>query len=67
MALDVKKALLNLGEENAKAIFKQVVRPLAEDIIAKSPNKIDDLMLPFMDQLEAAVMELADKIDGEVG
>lgn len=67
MAVDVKKVLLNLGEENAKVLIKEVIKPLAADYIAASPNKIDDILLPFLDQVEAALIGLADKIDGEAG
>lgn len=67
MALDVKKAALGLAESNVKAVWKQIIRPLAEEKIVDSENKVDDVILPFMDQLEAAIMQLADKIDGEVG
>ena len=66
-APEVKGMLLNLAEENVKAIIKDVVRPYAEYYIKKSSNKVDDIILPFMDQLEAAMLGLADKIDGEVG
>lgn len=66
MALDIKKVLLNLGEENAKVLIKDVIRPMAEEYILKSENKIDDIILPFLGQIEAALLGLADKIDGEV-
>lgn len=64
---DVKKIGLNLGEDVVKTVISQVVRPYAEYYIEQSPNKIDDIILPFMEQLEKALLEIADKIDGEVG
>jgi hypothetical protein len=67
MAVDVKKVLLNLGEENAKILIKDVLRPLAQDYIQNSPSKIDDIVLPFLDMIEKAMLEAVDKIDNEVG
>jgi len=64
---DVKKVLVNLGEDAAKTVVKEVVRPYAEYYILQSPNKIDDIILPFLDQLESAIVDMLDKIDGEVG
>lgn len=67
MALDLKKAGLNIGEDLIKAVVKDVVRPFAEQKIQESENKIDDILLPFLDQIEAALLAAADKIDGEEG
>lgn len=64
---DLKKAGLNIAEDAVKAAVKSVVRPYAEYYIAQSENKIDDILLPFLDQLEAAIIEVADEIDGEEG
>lgn len=63
----MKKAGLNIGEDLIKAVVKDIVRPFAEQKILESENKIDDILLPFLDQLEAALLAAADKIDGEVG
>lgn len=65
--LDVKKIGLEIGEDVVKAVISKVVKPYAQDYILKSENKIDDILLPFLDSLEKALVELADKIDGEVG
>lgn len=65
--LDLKKAGLNIAEDLVKNVVKDIVRPYAEKYIADSSNKIDDILLPFLDQLEAALLAAADKIDGEVG
>lgn len=68
MALpDIKKIGLNLGEDVIKTVIKEIVRPYAEEYIKNSANKIDDIILPFMDQIEKALLEISDKIDGEVG
>lgn len=65
--LDVKKVGLEIGEDVVKAVISKVVKPYAQDYILKSENKIDDILLPFLDSLEKALLELADKIDNEVG
>lgn len=67
MALDLKKAGLSIAEDTVKAVIKDIVRPYAAEYILKSENKVDDILLPFLDQLEAALVQLADKLDGEVG
>jgi hypothetical protein len=65
--VDTKKALLNIGEETVKQVYLQVIKPMAEEMIVKSENKIDDIVLPFLGQLDAAVLGLVDRIDGEAG
>lgn len=65
--LDVKKIGLEIGEDVVKSVISKVVKPYAQDYILKSENKIDDILLPFLDSLEKALIELADKIDNEVG
>lgn len=67
MLPDIKQIGLNLAEENLKVVIKDVVRPYAEHYIAQSQTKIDDILLPFLDKLEAELLNLADKIDGEIG
>lgn len=67
MGLDLKKAGLSIAEDTVKAVLKDIVRPFAAEYIAASGNKIDDLILPFLDQLELALLDLADKMDGEKG
>ncbi len=64
---DVKKVGMNVGEDMVKMVISNFVRPYAEHYIKNSENKIDDVMLPFLDQLEGALLDLADKIDGEEG
>lgn len=67
MAFDLKKAGLNVAEDTVKNVISNVVFPFAQDYIANSPSKIDDILLPFLGQLEQAVLNFADKIDGEEG
>lgn len=67
MALDLKKAALAIGEDTLKAVIKDIVRPFAEQKIIESPNQYDNLLLPFLDQLETALLQAVDKIDGEQG
>ena len=67
MAVDVKKIALGLGEEMVKQLIQQALKPLAAEYIAASPNKIDDVILPFLEMVESALLAAADKIDGEVG
>jgi hypothetical protein len=64
---DIKKLGLDLAEQITASVIKQVVRPYAEYYIYKSENKIDDVLVPFLDQLEGAILEVVDKIDGEEG
>ena len=61
----LKKAMLSIGEDAVISLIKNVVRPYAEKYVLESENKIDDILLPFMAQLESALVELADQIDGE--
>jgi 2-C-methyl-D-erythritol 4-phosphate cytidylyltransferase len=67
MPVDVKKALLKLAEQDAKVLVHEVLRPLAEDYIKASPNKVDDIILPFLGQVEDALLKAVDKIDGVDG
>ena len=62
---DLKDALMAIGEDMAKRVVTEIVRPYAEYYISNSENKIDDIMLPFMDQLESAVLDLLDDIHKE--
>jgi hypothetical protein len=66
MAIDYKKVALNIGEDAVKSAIKSLVRPLAEEYIKNSANKLDDVLLPFLDHLEKALLEIVDKVDGEV-
>lgn len=65
MDLNVKDIAMKLLEQNAKVIVSEIVKPLAVEMINKSETKIDDILLPFVDQIEKAVLQLADKIHEE--
>lgn len=65
--MDVKSVLLKMAEGNTKVMIHEVLRPFAAEYIAKSANKVDDILLPFLDELEAGLLKLADKIDGVDG
>ena len=60
---DLKSIMLEMGEENAKVLIKSVIRPYAEWYILNSENKIDDIILPFMQKLEDALLGLAEQIN----
>ena len=64
---DLKAAGLSIAEDAVKAVLKDVVRPYAEYYIMNSENKIDDVLMPFLDQLQDALVEVVDKMDGEEG
>lgn len=64
---DLKVLGLGMAEELVEGVIKKIVKPYAAYYIQESENKIDDILLPFLDQLEAALLEFADKIDGEEG
>ncbi len=64
---EIKKVIRELGEDVVKAVISKVVKPYGEHLIKSSENKIDDLALPFLGQIEAGLLALADKIDGEEG
>ena len=62
---DIKQLGLELAEDTAQAAVKKIVKPYAQWYITQSENKIDDIILPFLDQLEQALVEAMDKIDGK--
>lgn len=62
MGVDVKKIGLELAEQNLKVVISQIVKPLAVEYIQNSPNSIDNVILPFVDMLEKALLDAADKI-----
>lgn len=58
--------LKEAGEETAKQVYSAVKEWLQESATL-STNKIDDVVMPFIGQLDAIVMPAIDKIDGAVG
>lgn len=65
--MDVKKAMLNIGEETVKQVWTEVLKPLMIEMAQNSDNKIDDLFIPFAGQVDAVLMPMIDMIDGEAG
>ena len=59
-------ALLNVAEAEAAMIYKTLKEWLKESAVI-SPNKLDDLGMPFIDQLDVIVNPQIDKINGHVG
>jgi hypothetical protein len=62
---DLKKVSKELGEDVVKAVVSKLVIPYVKHLVEKSENKIDDLAVAFLPQLEKALLDLADKIDKE--
>lgn len=62
----LKKNGLNLAEEEVKMVYAETKGWLRDSAVL-STNKIDDLVAPFLDQLDPIVLPVVDKIDGEVG
>ena len=58
--------LKEVGEEEAKVIYASLKEWLQESAVL-STNKIDDVVMPFIGQLDAIVLPAIDKIDGQVG
>jgi len=57
---------LDLAEEAAGIVVKEVFAWVKESA-AESENKYDDLLIAALSVAEPAIMEMIDKIDGEVG
>lgn len=62
---DLKNIGKGLAEDLVKKVISEVVKPYAQYYILKSDTKVDDILLPFLDDLEKGLLQLADKIDGE--
>lgn len=54
------------GEAAAGEVYK-AVKGWLKDSALLSSNKIDDVVAPFIDQLDAMVLPQIDKIDGQAG
>lgn len=70
LGLKLKDKGLPIVEEAAEAAAGQVYLALKEwlqEEAIKSENKIDDVVAPFLAQLDPMVLPLIDKIDGQVG
>lgn len=62
---DLKKLGLELAEDTVQAAISKIVKPYALWYVTQTENKIDDILIPFVDQLEQALVEAADQIDGK--
>jgi hypothetical protein len=56
---------LDIAEDVAIATVKGVIKALP-GILALTPNKFDDLLIPILGLVEAPLISLLDKIDGKV-
>ena len=61
---EAKKEGLDIAEDAIAAIWKAVIRVLAR-YAANSPNIYVKMIAPIIGVLEAPVLSLIDKIDGE--
>lgn len=62
-----KQMLLSMGEDMVKNVYINVLKPMMKEMIKDSDNKYDDLILPFIDDIDKVMLPLIDKIDGEEG
>ena len=57
---------LDIAEEAAGIVYVELKAWLKESALL-SENKIDDVVVAFLDQLDPIVLPQIDKIDGKVG
>ena len=62
----LKEKGLDLAEDVAEDVVSAVFET-AEEVIKETPNKIDDMFLGILGLAKPRVLDLVDKIDGEVG
>lgn len=72
-AYDIKALLemckadgLDLVEQEVGLLYKNL-KKWAQDSAVISPEKWDDVAMPFLGQLDPIMLPLIDKIDGQVG
>jgi hypothetical protein len=63
---DLKAQGLDVAEDALKGIVEAVFGAV-EKLIQASPNKYDDMLLAFLPLAKPMVLELVDKVDGQVG
>jgi len=63
---DLKSKGLDMGEDVAKELVISVFDWLSAEV-AKTDNKVDDLLLAVLPVVRPMLMDLIDKIDGEEG
>lgn len=62
----LKSEGLEIAEEQAVALCKGVFKALPK-IAQATENKVDDLVVPLLLAVQPKVLEVLDKIDGQVG
>lgn len=62
----LKKQGLDVAEDAVTKMVKAVFEALPE-ILVLTPNKFDDLTIPVLGIIEAQIVKLCDKIDGQEG
>lgn len=67
--MEIKELVKEMGAKHGEAIVKDmlanIIKPMIKDYIEKSETKLDDVFLPFLDQIELAMQALADGIHDE--
>jgi len=62
----LKEEGVNIAEDQAVSLVKGVFKALPK-IAEATENKVDDLVVPLLLVVEPKVLEVLDKIDGQVG
>lgn len=62
----IKAEGLELAEDGAGKVYK-AVKAWFEQSAALSQNKFDDLVIPFLGNVDSVVLPQIDKIDGKQG
>lgn len=57
---------LDIAEEALKDALEALFQ-VAEEVVKKSENKYDDLLLVILPQIKPYILEAVDKIDGQQG
>jgi len=57
---------LDIAEDSLKELLETVLT-VAEELVKKSENKYDDLLLVILPQIKPYLLEAIDKLDGQVG
>jgi len=65
--VDIKEKAKALGLKHAENMLMdlvdEIMMPVAEIKIKESPNKIDDILLPYIEDVKAAIKGVVDQID----
>lgn len=63
---ELKKQGMDVAEDAAISMVKSVLNIIPQ-VVAKTENKYDDLLIPVLGVVEKPIMDLLDKIDGKEG